>query len=200
MQTNMLDPTLFGRLQPGQGVLGLRSEFDRLFDQFLGPAGRVFGVAAWTPPMNLWEDADDLVLEAELPGLSLEDIDLTLEREQLTIRGNRPETFASSNGESQAQGRQQGQMQRQLQGEAQNPSQGQRPNGGQGQSQRAEAQRPDVNWLHRERPSGRFERTVTLPLPVDVESVEARLEHGVLTVRLPKAQSVRARKIQVQKA
>jgi HSP20 family protein len=158
MQSTMLDPTLFGRVlpNPGAGVHGIRSEFDRLFDQFLGPQGETGG-AVWTPALDVWEDAEDLYVETELPGLSLDQIDLTLEREQLSIRGDR--------GDAQQQDG-----------------------------------TPEGAWLHRERPSGRFERTITLPMPIDVERVEARLEHGVLTVRLPKAAAVRARKIQVQKA
>lgn len=195
MQTTMLEPTLFGRFAPNQGagMLGLRTEFDRLFDQFLGPAGRTGGFAAWTPPVNVWEDADELYVEAELPGLALDDIELTLEREQLTIRGTRFEPGAEQHEQRQQQPRQEAQQRQPSQ--KQPETSGARPDGRGEKSGAANGA-----WLHRERPSGRFERSITLPLPVDVESVEARLEHGVLTVRLPKAQAVRARKIQVQKA
>lgn len=38
-----------------------------------------------------------------------------------------------------------------------------------------------------ERPSGRFERRVTLPAPVDPSHIEARCKDGVLEVRIPKS-------------
>ena len=41
--------------------------------------------------------------------------------------------------------------------------------------------------LRRERRSGRFQRTVTLPGPVQADKVDARYENGVLTITVPKA-------------
>jgi len=45
---------------------------------------------------------------------------------------------------------------------------------------------------------GSFERTIPLPRAVDVSGVKARYRRGVLTVRLPIAESARVRRIQVQ--
>lgn len=53
-------------------------------------------------------------------------------------------------------------------------------------------------WLVRERRYGRFERTLTLPTEVKVDQARATLEHGLLTLHLPKADEARARKIPVQ--
>lgn len=65
-----------------------------------------------------------------------------------------------------------------------------------------EAQRPmpadKGAWLHQERGCGRFRRLLHLPLPVQSDQVEAKLEHGVLCLRLPKAESVRPRRIAVK--
>lgn len=52
--------------------------------------------------------------------------------------------------------------------------------------------------LWRERPSGAYIRRLRLREAVDRESIEAWVEHGVLTVRLPKAEEARPRKIEVQ--
>lgn len=49
----------------------------------------------------------------------------------------------------------------------------------------------------RERTVGRFHYEVTLPGDVDEEGVEAHLDDGVLTVRLPKPESARPRRIQI---
>lgn len=52
-------------------------------------------------------------------------------------------------------------------------------------------------WHRRERGFGRFGRVVLLPVAVDADKVEARLEHGVLLVTLPKAEAYRPRRIPV---
>lgn len=45
---------------------------------------------SWLPPVDIYETADrQVVLKAELPGLKREDIDLTVENNTLTIRGER---------------------------------------------------------------------------------------------------------------
>lgn len=60
---------------------------------------------------------------------------------------------------------------------------------------------PEGFTAHRvERPSFRLAQSFTVPTRVDVERVVARLENGVLTVRLPKAAEAHARRIEVQSA
>jgi len=57
----------------------------------------------------------------------------------------------------------------------------------------------DSSSLHRrERQAGSFRRTFTLPEPADPEKTEAICRHGVLMVRIPKAESVQPRRISVQ--
>lgn len=70
----------------------MSAEMDRLFESMIsGP----FSSAAlnWTsapfPPLNLWEDAENWYIEAEVPGLSLEQIELTCTGNTLTISGSR---------------------------------------------------------------------------------------------------------------
>ena len=53
--------------------------------------------------------------------------------------------------------------------------------------------------LHRqERGTGAFSRTVTLPVDLDAEKVVAKLESGVLTVTMPKAESVKPKRIEIK--
>ena len=53
-------------------------------------------------------------------------------------------------------------------------------------------------WHRQERGSGVFNRTVALPYLVDANQVDARLENGVLHVKLAKHESARPRKIAVK--
>ncbi|NDJ34129.1 MAG: Hsp20/alpha crystallin family protein [Chloroflexi bacterium] len=63
------------------------------------------------------------------------------------------------------------------------------------QSEREDSQQ---NWYLREMRYGRFSRSVTLPDEVDIDSAEAHLEDGILTIRLPTDQPGPIRKIAVQ--
>ena len=53
-------------------------------------------------------------------------------------------------------------------------------------------------YLLRELPSGSFTRMLRLPASVDADHVEAKIDDGVLTLRLPKAESARPKKISVK--
>lgn len=104
---------------------------------------------AFAPPVDVYEDADSLVLLAELPGLRLEDVTLDVENDILTMSGER---------------------------------------------------KPEREEGHhvRERAHGAFARSFQLPRTIDVSKIEATLKDGILTVRLPKRDGVKARKIEVK--
>jgi HSP20 family protein len=55
-------------------------------------------------------------------------------------------------------------------------------------------------YLHQERGYGAFARTITLPVAVDPDAVEARYEAGVLTVTLRKSEALKPRRIAVKAA
>lgn len=46
--------------------------------------------------------------------------------------------------------------------------------------------------------SGRFERSFTLPRTVNADHIKARFEDGVLTIRLPKAENAKPRRVQIE--
>lgn len=54
-----------------------------------------------------------------------------------------------------------------------------------------------TGYLVHELPSGSFTRTLRLPAPLDAEHVEADVTNGVLTLRLPKAESARPKQIKI---
>ena len=52
-----------------------------------GEAGET--MASWTPSMDVIEKADHVLLRAELPGLAQEDVEITVENNTLTLRGEK---------------------------------------------------------------------------------------------------------------
>ena len=77
----------------GFGLPGLREDVGRAVgDLFETVAGTVPFAAlnrAAFPALNLWEDDKQLFVEAELPGMTLEDIEVLVQHNELTIRGHR---------------------------------------------------------------------------------------------------------------
>jgi HSP20 family protein len=84
-------------------VFSLRREIDRLFeDAFgnnlgrgtggLGGTGmRASAVAAWTPAVDVREDEQEISLDLELPGISPDQVELSVENGVLTVRGEKRE-------------------------------------------------------------------------------------------------------------
>jgi HSP20 family protein len=64
--------------------------------------------------------------------------------------------------------------------------------------EREDVEQEGMTYHRRERGTGSFCGVVRLPVDVDADNVEARLENGVLTIILPKASSARPRKIEVR--
>lgn len=79
------------RYNTGAPFRTLRSEMDRLFDDFFGlmPARRDGTSAVWAPAVDIREDVDNYFVEAELPGMKKEEIEIELENNVLSIRGER---------------------------------------------------------------------------------------------------------------
>lgn len=102
------------------------------------------------PPVNVVETKDGYVLEAEMPGVSKEGLEILLEDNELTIVGHR--SFA--------------------------------PEG--------------VTPLYRESVDRDFRRSFVLDPAIDTAKISARIERGVLTLTLPKAEKLKPRKISVE--
>jgi HSP20 family protein len=136
-------------MQDWQGVNRLRDEMDRLFGDWY----RELPGATPFPALNVVEEKETFRVEAELPGMALEDLEILVKGNELTISGTR------------------------------------KPG--------VEAEEKAV-YHRQERGTGGFSRTIRLPVEVDPDHADAKLQHGVLTLTLPKVAEARPRKIEIK--
>ena len=123
----------------------LRSRMNRFFE---GEGG---SPQFWAPVVDIVENEGEIVLEAELPGMKKEEIDIQLNGDTLTLRGERK-------------------IERSQKGEQ----------------------------YHRvERQYGAWQRSFQIEIPIDSQKVSADYNGGVLTVRLPKAEEIKPRQIEI---
>ena len=128
--------------------------FDQLFDTFFGNAGRTAqgNTLMRAPETDVIETEREIRVVTEMPGLKRENIDIDVENNVLTIRGEKPE---------------------------------ERTEGEQGR------------WHLAERRYGTFTRSFVLPRDVDADNIQAGFQDGVLTIRIPKSERARRRRIEV---
>ena len=139
--------------EPFRDIVTLRDAMDRLFDQsYIRPAGgessdeRVFRL-----PLDAYNTEDAVVVEASLPGVERDSVDIALDGDTLTIRA----VVAAPPEEER-------------------------------------------EYAIRERFYGTLQRSLTLNVPVDAGKAVADFENGVLTLRMPKAEAAKPRKIAIQ--
>ena len=82
---------MFGNLRYPVSRFGeLRREMDRLFDAFGSDvAGSPFRRAAAYPALNVWDAGEALCLEAEIPGIRKDDLEILAVGNEVTIKGAR---------------------------------------------------------------------------------------------------------------
>lgn len=101
----------------------------------------------FTLSVNVREEEDAFFLQALVPGLKAEDVNIQILENLVTIEG--------------------------------------------------EFKQEEAAYLVRELPHGAFRRTLRFSTPIEAEKTEARLREGVLTLRLPKAESARPKNIKI---
>lgn len=102
-------------------------------------------------PLDMIDTGPAIVVQANLPGVKPEEVNITVTGNTLTIKGSVQE--------------------------------------------RKDFQ--DATYLRRERRTTNFSRSVSLPLTVDAENGEAHFKDGVLTLSLPKAETVRPKNVKI---
>jgi HSP20 family protein len=105
----------------------------------------------YVPPVNISETNDQYVVEADLPGVTKDGLEITVEDNELTIVGRRTDFHGV----------------------------------------------PNAEVLYQESRPGDFRRVFELDPTVDTSKITAKMQQGVLTLTLPKAEKVKPRKITV---
>lgn len=108
--------------------------------------------ANWAPSVDISENDKAFTLLADIPGVDPKDIEISMEKGVLTIKGERS----------------------------------------------SEKVEEDENYRRVERQSGQFYRRFTLPDSADADKIEAKSEHGVLKIIIPKQEVAVSRKIEVK--
>jgi HSP20 family protein len=139
------------RWEPFRELEQVTDRMRKMLDEtFGGLPSFLAETTAWTPAVDIEETDDSYVVEAELPGVKREDVNIEHVGNELTITGEIKDR----------------------------------------------ARKGTVR--RRTRRTGRFEYRVSLPDQVAGEKIDAKLDKGVLTVRVPKSQRAQRRKIEVK--
>lgn len=78
------------RRDPFRGLAALHVQLNRLFDDpFFRIQPNDSALTAWSPAVDIYETENELTLKADLPGLQEKDLDVRVENNMLTIRGER---------------------------------------------------------------------------------------------------------------
>jgi HSP20 family protein len=77
---------------PFRELSAMQDRMDRLFKDAMGRTRVIkegLEAGVWTPPVDIYETAENLVIKAELPGLSTEDVSVRVDDNVLSIKGER---------------------------------------------------------------------------------------------------------------
>ena len=78
------------RFDPVQDFAALQDRMNRLFGGAFTRDEEFNAHSSWVPPVDIYEtDGHDLIIKADLPDMSREDIEVTVEHNTLTLRGDK---------------------------------------------------------------------------------------------------------------
>jgi HSP20 family protein len=81
-------PTL-NRWEPFRGAATLQEQVNRLFGNVLEHSAEESNLTSWAPAVDIYETEHELVVKADLPEVNAKDLDIRVENNILTIRGER---------------------------------------------------------------------------------------------------------------
>lgn len=102
--------------------------------------------------IDVYQTDNDIVIKSTIAGVKPEDLDVSINNDMITIRGERKQDEQVSN----------------------------------------------ENYYYQECYWGGFSRSVILPIDVVADKAEASMKNGILSIRMPKANNARSKKIQVR--
>lgn len=145
--------TQLTRWDPFREMMSLRNAMDQLFESaFVSPMFGWLQPSPWGFAMDVSENDDEFLVKATLPGINPDDLEITLDNNVLTIKGEVKE----------------------------------------------EKESEERRYHLRERRYGKFSRSFSLPSWVDAEHIDAQYENGILTLRLPKVEEAKPKRIKVK--
>src|SRR5258708_24170026 len=77
------------RFEPFRGVSTLQDQINRVFNDVFERPGEESNLTSWAPAVDIFESEHELVVKADLPDIDPKDLDIRVENNILTIRGER---------------------------------------------------------------------------------------------------------------
>jgi HSP20 family protein len=77
------------RWEPVRGLTSLQDQVNRVFHEAFDRTGEDSSLSAWAPSVDIYETEHELVVKADLPEIDPKDLDIRVENNILTIRGER---------------------------------------------------------------------------------------------------------------
>jgi HSP20 family protein len=81
--------TMITRWEPFRNISTLQEQVNRLFDSSFKGNGDNSTLTTWAPAVDIYETENELALKADLPEVSEKDLDIRVENNMLTLRGER---------------------------------------------------------------------------------------------------------------
>ena len=85
-------------VSPLNGVLGRMATLSRAMDDVIGRNDDANG-PYWVPAMDAWETEQTFVVQLDLPGVTAEQVDVSFDKNTLTVRGTRSDTIPTDQDE-----------------------------------------------------------------------------------------------------
>lgn len=135
---------------PLETLLGLQRALEEArTEDWFGPTATTSRGAY--PPVNVFQDNDDYVVIAEIPGAKREDLEIQVKNNQVRLSGKKVIDYGKK-----------------------------------------------ASLHRRERGSGHFDRTISIPYQVDSEGIKAEFRNGILALFIPRAASDKPRVVNIE--